>query len=63
MILNASRSQINICISLFRFILEEPPGVQKVYDKPSTPPPTKVTYLSDKDQKEWVKDVQGITEL
>ncbi|RVE61693.1 hypothetical protein OJAV_G00172970 [Oryzias javanicus] len=46
-----------------KFILEEPPGVQKVYDRPSSPPPTKVTYLSDKDQKEWVKDVQGITEF
>uniref|UniRef100_A0A3B3H643 5'-3' exoribonuclease 1 n=2 Tax=Oryzias latipes TaxID=8090 RepID=A0A3B3H643_ORYLA len=46
-----------------KFILEEPPGVQKVYDKPSSPPPTKVTYLSDKEQKDWVKDVQGITEF
>lgn len=46
----------------FRFCLEEPPGVQKVYDRPSTPPPTKVTCLSDKEQKDWVKDVQGITE-
>uniref|UniRef100_A0A7N8WU26 5'-3' exoribonuclease 1 n=1 Tax=Mastacembelus armatus TaxID=205130 RepID=A0A7N8WU26_9TELE len=45
-----------------KFFLEEPPGVQRVYDRPSTPPPTKVTYLSDKEQKEWVKDVQGITE-
>ncbi|XP_071346640.1 5'-3' exoribonuclease 1 isoform X2 [Trachinotus anak] len=45
-----------------RFCLEEPPGVQRVYDRPSTPPPTKVTCLSDKEQKEWVKDVQGITE-
>lgn len=45
-----------------RFSLEEPPGVQKVYDRPSTPPPTKVTSLSDKEQKEWEKDVQGLTE-
>ncbi|KAM9718686.1 5'-3' exoribonuclease 1 [Menidia menidia] len=45
-----------------RFALEEPPGVQKVYDRPSTPPPTKVSFLSDKEQKDWVKDVQGITE-
>lgn len=45
-----------------KFILEEPPGVQKVYDRPSTPPPTKVTCLSDKEQKDWVKDVQGMTE-
>ncbi|CAN9503342.1 unnamed protein product [Ophioblennius macclurei] len=45
-----------------KFSLEEPPGVQQLYDRPSTPPPTKVTCLSDKEQKEWVKDVQGITE-
>uniref|UniRef100_A0A3Q1GQX5 5'-3' exoribonuclease 1 n=1 Tax=Acanthochromis polyacanthus TaxID=80966 RepID=A0A3Q1GQX5_9TELE len=45
-----------------KFYLEEPPGVQRVYDRPSSPPPTKVTCLSDKEQKEWVKDVQGITE-
>lgn len=45
-----------------KFYLEEPPGVQRVYDRPSTPPPTKVTTLSDKEQKEWVKDVQGLTE-
>uniref|UniRef100_A0A7N6A948 5'-3' exoribonuclease 1 n=1 Tax=Anabas testudineus TaxID=64144 RepID=A0A7N6A948_ANATE len=45
-----------------KFCLEEPPGVQKVYDRPSTPPPTKVTCMSDKEQKDWVKDVQGITE-
>uniref|UniRef100_A0A8C9ZEG7 5'-3' exoribonuclease 1 n=1 Tax=Sander lucioperca TaxID=283035 RepID=A0A8C9ZEG7_SANLU len=45
-----------------RFCLEEPPGVQRVYDRPSTPPPTKVTCLSDKEQKDWVKDVQGLTE-
>nr|XP_046264541.1 5'-3' exoribonuclease 1 isoform X2 [Scatophagus argus] len=45
-----------------KFCLEEPPGVQRVYDRPSTPPLTKVTCLSEKEQKEWVKDVQGITE-
>lgn len=45
-----------------RFCLEEPPGVQRVYDRPSTPPPTKVTCLSDKEKKDWVKDVQGLTE-
>ncbi|XP_068593767.1 5'-3' exoribonuclease 1 [Cebidichthys violaceus] len=45
-----------------KFCLEEPPSVQRVYDRPSTPPPTKVTCLSDKEQKDWVKDVQGITE-
>ncbi|XP_047224716.1 5'-3' exoribonuclease 1 isoform X2 [Girardinichthys multiradiatus] len=45
-----------------KFALEEPTGVQQVYDRPSSPPPTKVSCLSDKEQKEWVKDVQGITE-
>ncbi|KAK2821907.1 hypothetical protein Q5P01_021972 [Channa striata] len=45
-----------------KFYLEEPPGVQRLYDRPSTPPPIKVTCLSDKEQKDWVKDVQGITE-
>ncbi|XP_041805238.1 5'-3' exoribonuclease 1 isoform X2 [Chelmon rostratus] len=45
-----------------KFCLEEPPGVQRVYDRPTTPPPTKVTCLSDKEQKEWMKDVQGLTE-
>uniref|UniRef100_A0A8C3AX42 5'-3' exoribonuclease 1 n=1 Tax=Cyclopterus lumpus TaxID=8103 RepID=A0A8C3AX42_CYCLU len=45
-----------------RFCLDEPPGVQRVYDRPSTPPPTKVTCPSDKEQKDWVKDVQGLTE-
>ncbi|CAL1580188.1 unnamed protein product [Knipowitschia caucasica] len=45
-----------------KFSLDEPYGTQKVYDRPSTPPPTKVSRLSDKDQKDWVKDVQGITE-
>uniref|UniRef100_A0A8C3ATU0 5'-3' exoribonuclease 1 n=1 Tax=Cyclopterus lumpus TaxID=8103 RepID=A0A8C3ATU0_CYCLU len=45
-----------------KFCLDEPPGVQRVYDRPSTPPPTKVTCPSDKEQKDWVKDVQGLTE-
>uniref|UniRef100_A0A8C7V9Z1 5'-3' exoribonuclease 1 n=1 Tax=Oncorhynchus mykiss TaxID=8022 RepID=A0A8C7V9Z1_ONCMY len=44
-----------------KFFLEEPAGMQKLYNRDS-PPPTKVTYLSDKEQKDWVKDVQGITE-
>ena len=49
--------------SLFcRFCLEEHPSVQRLYDGSSTPPPTRVIRLSDKDQKDWVKDVQGITE-
>ncbi|CAL8276824.1 unnamed protein product [Lota lota] len=45
-----------------RFFLEEPPGVQKVYDQPSSPPPTRTSHLSDKEHKDWVKDVQGNTE-
>ncbi|XP_037537485.1 5'-3' exoribonuclease 1 [Nematolebias whitei] len=45
-----------------KFTLDEPPGVQRVYDRPSTPTPTKVSFLTDKEQKDWVKDVQGITE-
>lgn len=45
-----------------RFCLEAPPGLQRMYNRASTPPPTKVTCLSDKEQKDWVKDVQGITE-
>uniref|UniRef100_A0A8C6VPI3 5'-3' exoribonuclease 1 n=1 Tax=Nothobranchius furzeri TaxID=105023 RepID=A0A8C6VPI3_NOTFU len=45
-----------------RFALEEPSGVQQVYDRSCSPPPSKVSHLSDKEQKEWVKDVQGITE-
>ncbi|XP_056148713.1 5'-3' exoribonuclease 1 [Lampris incognitus] len=45
-----------------KFSLEDPPGIQKVYDRASSPPPTKVSYLSDKEQKDWVKDVQGINE-
>ena len=48
-------------MSICRFCLEEPAGVQRLYEE-GTPPPTKVMYLSDKEQKDWVKDVQGITE-
>ncbi|KAL0965964.1 hypothetical protein UPYG_G00288750 [Umbra pygmaea] len=44
-----------------KYYLDEPAGVQKLYD--SSPPPTNVTYLGNKEQKDWVKDVQGITEL
>ncbi|KAM9440209.1 5'-3' exoribonuclease 1 isoform 2-T2 [Clarias gariepinus] len=43
-----------------KFFLEETAGVQKLYE--NTPPPIKVVYLSDKEQKEWVKEVQGLTE-
>ncbi|XP_057713871.1 5'-3' exoribonuclease 1 [Corythoichthys intestinalis] len=44
-----------------KLALEEPPRVQNISDRPSSPP-TKVTYLSDKEQRDWVKDIQGITE-
>ncbi|XP_063074870.1 5'-3' exoribonuclease 1 isoform X2 [Engraulis encrasicolus] len=44
-----------------KFFLEEPHGVNKLYlDK--TPPPTRVTSLSDKEQKDWQREVYGITE-
>ena len=45
-----------------RFSLEEAPGVQKVYGPRSSPPPTRTSHLSDKDHKDWVKEVQGNTE-
>lgn len=54
--------QVKYFVLSGRFCLDELPGVQRVYDRPSTPPPTKVTVLSDKEQKEWVKDELGITE-
>ncbi|XP_041954750.1 5'-3' exoribonuclease 1 isoform X1 [Alosa sapidissima] len=44
-----------------KFYLEEPPGVQKLYSD-NSPPPIKVSYLSDKEQKDWEKDSQGLTE-
>ncbi|XP_031415330.1 5'-3' exoribonuclease 1 isoform X2 [Clupea harengus] len=52
---------VAVCDGETKFFLEEPPGVQKLYlDK--TTPPIKVSYLSDKEQKDWEKDVQGLTE-
>ncbi|XP_048018575.1 5'-3' exoribonuclease 1 isoform X1 [Megalobrama amblycephala] len=44
-----------------KFFLEEPSGSQVLY-LDNTPPPTKVTHLTDKEQKEWVKEVQGLSE-
>ncbi|XP_077080595.1 5'-3' exoribonuclease 1 isoform X2 [Siphateles boraxobius] len=44
-----------------KFCLEEPSGSQVLY-LDNTLPPTKVTHLTDKEQKEWVKEVQGLTE-
>lgn len=45
-----------------KFSLEEPHSTQKVYNRTTTPPPIKVTRLSDKEEKDWIKDIQGITE-
>lgn len=48
--------------SLLRFYLEEPPGTQKLY-LGRTAPPSKVVHLGDKEQSNWTKEVQGISEL
>ncbi|MGH0145668.1 UNVERIFIED_CONTAM: hypothetical protein FKN15_015303 [Acipenser sinensis] len=45
-----------------KFFLEEPLGEQKLYTG-KTVPPTKVVYLSDKEQNTWLKEVQGISEF
>uniref|UniRef100_A0A673GCT4 5'-3' exoribonuclease 1 n=1 Tax=Sinocyclocheilus rhinocerous TaxID=307959 RepID=A0A673GCT4_9TELE len=42
-----------------KFSLDEPSQVLYLGD---TPPPTEVTHLTDKEQKEWVKEVQGLSE-
>lgn len=44
-----------------RFYLEEPPGTQKLY-LGRTAPPSKVMRLGDKEQSNWIKEVQGISE-
>uniref|UniRef100_A0A8C5NNQ2 5'-3' exoribonuclease 1 n=1 Tax=Junco hyemalis TaxID=40217 RepID=A0A8C5NNQ2_JUNHY len=44
-----------------KFYLEEPHGTQKLY-MGNAVPPTKVTYVGDKEQSVWVKEVQGISE-
>ncbi|KAI1882663.1 hypothetical protein AGOR_G00237200 [Albula goreensis] len=44
-----------------KFSLEEASGAQALY-LGNTPPPTKVAYLSDKEQKDWLKEVQNLTE-
>jgi len=41
--------------------LEEPPGTQKLY-LGRTAPPSKVVHLGDKEQCNWTKEVQGISE-
>uniref|UniRef100_A0A8C4L5Y7 5'-3' exoribonuclease 1 n=1 Tax=Equus asinus asinus TaxID=83772 RepID=A0A8C4L5Y7_EQUAS len=45
-----------------RFYLEEPPGTQKLY-LGRTAPPSKVVHLGDKEQSNWTKEVQGISEF
>ncbi|XP_062970473.1 5'-3' exoribonuclease 1 isoform X4 [Cynocephalus volans] len=44
-----------------KFYLEEPPGTQKLYSG-RTAPPSKVVHLGDKEQSNWTKEVQGISE-
>nr|XP_013015092.1 5'-3' exoribonuclease 1 [Cavia porcellus] len=44
-----------------KFYLEEPPGTQKLY-LGRTAPPSKVMRLGDKEQSNWIKEVQGISE-
>ncbi|XP_053565993.1 5'-3' exoribonuclease 1 isoform X2 [Bombina bombina] len=44
-----------------KFYLEEPYGIQKIYNEGAVPP-VKVVYVRDKEQNIWVKEVQGITE-
>uniref|UniRef100_A0A671RYW1 5'-3' exoribonuclease 1 n=1 Tax=Sinocyclocheilus anshuiensis TaxID=1608454 RepID=A0A671RYW1_9TELE len=51
----------NIVHCHVRFSLDEPSGSQMLY-LGNTPPPAKVTHLTDKEQKEWVKEVQGLSE-
>ncbi|XP_063077611.1 5'-3' exoribonuclease 1-like isoform X2 [Engraulis encrasicolus] len=43
-----------------KFFLEEPQGVSKLYLE--KPPPVRVLYLNEKEQKDWEKEVQGLTE-
>ncbi|XP_003942619.1 5'-3' exoribonuclease 1 isoform X6 [Saimiri boliviensis] len=44
-----------------KFYLEEPPGTQKLYLGRSAPP-SKVIHLGDKEQSNWAKEIQGISE-
>ncbi|XP_006895177.1 PREDICTED: 5'-3' exoribonuclease 1 [Elephantulus edwardii] len=44
-----------------KFYLEELPGTQKLY-LGRTAPPSKVVHLGDKEQSNWTKEVQGISE-
>uniref|UniRef100_A0A8C9LER9 5'-3' exoribonuclease 1 n=1 Tax=Pavo cristatus TaxID=9049 RepID=A0A8C9LER9_PAVCR len=44
-----------------KFYLEEPHGTQKLY-MGNAVPPTKVTFVGDKEQSTWLKEVQGVSE-
>ncbi|XP_054839659.1 5'-3' exoribonuclease 1 isoform X2 [Eublepharis macularius] len=44
-----------------KFHLEEPPGTQKLYVETAVPP-TKVSYVGDKERNIWIKEIQGISE-
>ncbi|XP_055969914.1 5'-3' exoribonuclease 1 [Sorex fumeus] len=44
-----------------KFYLEEPPGTQKLYLGRAVPP-SQVVHLGDKEQSNWSKEVQGISE-
>ncbi|OXB65007.1 hypothetical protein ASZ78_000216 [Callipepla squamata] len=44
-----------------KFYLEEPRGTQKLY-MGNAVPPTKVTFVGDKEQSMWQKEVQGVSE-
>ncbi|XP_049723723.1 5'-3' exoribonuclease 1 isoform X2 [Elephas maximus indicus] len=44
-----------------KFYVEEPPGTQRLY-LGRTSPPSKVIHLGDKEQSNWTKEVQGISE-
>ncbi|XP_063162715.1 5'-3' exoribonuclease 1 isoform X1 [Candoia aspera] len=44
-----------------KFNLEEPPGTQKLY-RGNAVPPTKVTFVGEKENNLWLKEIQGISE-
>uniref|UniRef100_A0A8C5SE29 5'-3' exoribonuclease 1 n=1 Tax=Laticauda laticaudata TaxID=8630 RepID=A0A8C5SE29_LATLA len=44
-----------------KFYLEERPGTQKLY-RGNAVPPTKVTFVGEKENNVWIKEIQGISE-
>ncbi|XP_015268972.1 PREDICTED: 5'-3' exoribonuclease 1 [Gekko japonicus] len=44
-----------------KFNSEEPPGTHKLYTENAVPP-TKVSYVGDKERNTWIKEIQGISE-